>query len=144
MWIAQLLQLPHPVYALITAIIVTDLDATRTRHLGGVRIVATIIGSGVGMLYGMVLGRGMPAMMLAVATAMLLTELMRSGETAKVAGFVACLVLLVDDGMSFAYAFYRSVETIVGICVAWLLALVPPLFGRSAKPNEQAKPTPLR
>jgi uncharacterized membrane protein YgaE (UPF0421/DUF939 family) len=130
LWIAQLLALPHPAFALISAVIVTDLQASRTRRLGGLRILATFIGSAIGAILDATLGPHPLVLASAIFIAMITCDLLRIGETAKLAGFVAALVFLAEDTSSWVYATYRLVETITGIAVAWLLALVPPLLGR--------------
>jgi len=133
--IAERLSLPHPTFALVSTVVVTDLAAERTRQLGGLRMSATLIGAVVGAVLATIAGPRPLIMAIGIATAMLACTLIRAPETAKLGGFVAALVLMTEDGGSWLYAAFRLAETALGIAVAWLLALVPPLIGVHSEPE---------
>jgi uncharacterized membrane protein YgaE (UPF0421/DUF939 family) len=70
-----------------------------------------------------------------ILIAMLACNLVNVQEGAKVAGFICGIVLLSHHSEPWSYAFYRFVETILGIVVAVLVSLVPMLIrvGKSGR-----------
>jgi len=132
--IAQWLRMPFPIYAMLAAVIVTDLSAAETRKLALPRLVGTSIGAVVGALVSLA-ASGPGAMGFGIGVAMLVCHLVRFPEAARVAGYVPAIVLLQYTDHAWGYAFYRFVETVLGIVVAYLLSLLPKLLSRGAAPR---------
>lgn len=65
---------------------------------------------------------------LGVLTAMLLSNLLHADDGAKVAGYICGLILLAHETEPWSYAFYRLIETMLGIVVAGLISLAPKLI----------------
>jgi uncharacterized membrane protein YgaE (UPF0421/DUF939 family) len=65
---------------------------------------------------------------LGVLIAMLVCSLIRMQEGAKVAGYICGIVMLADGAEPWSCAFYRLIETMLGIGVAWVISLVPGLI----------------
>lgn len=126
--IAQLLRLPHPLYAMIAAVIVTDLPASRTRQLALPRLVGTLLGATLGATINPVLQPGALGVGLSILAAMFLSHLLRLHDTAKVAGYVCGIVVLSHGDHPWSYAAYRLAETILGMSLAVLVSLVPKLI----------------
>jgi uncharacterized membrane protein YgaE (UPF0421/DUF939 family) len=126
--LARFLELQYPLYAFIAAVIVTDLSPSQTRQLGVRRIVATVVGAVCGAALSPLLPPGPLTIGLGVLAAMLLSNLLRADEGAKVAGYICGIVLLEHGPEPWSYAFYRLVETILGIVAAVLISLVPKLI----------------
>lgn len=131
---AQLLSLPYPIYAMISAVLVTDLVAAQSRKLALPRLAATVMGTVLGATINSVMPGGVWTVVFGVLGAMLLSDLLRLRHAAKVAGYI-CGVVLIDHGdHPWFYAFMRMAETLVGIAVAVLVSLLPKLVSLDRSP----------
>ena len=128
---AEALGLPSPLYAMIAAVIVTDLVPRRSRELAMPRLLGTMLGTVTGGLLVPVMQAGRWAIGLGVLVAMLLAQLLRLREGARLAGYVCAIVLLEHPGEAWTYAVHRCLETAVGIASAVALSFVPKLLGEA-------------
>ena len=126
--LAQLLRLHYPLYALIAAVIVTDLSPSQTRKLGLWRLVGTVLGATLGAVLSPLLPPAPWAFGLGILVAMFLSSALRLHGAAKVTGYVCGIVLLDHHGHPLSYALHRLIETVLGIGLAWLVSLVPKLI----------------
>jgi len=125
-WVARLLHADYAIYALVGAIIVTDLSPAMTRRLGWQRMAGTVIGAASGAVLLHVLPIGPIALGVAILVSMLVTYLLRlEPSAARVAGYVAAIVMLAYRADPWHYAFARAWETLLGIGAAQLVGLVP-------------------
>jgi uncharacterized membrane protein YgaE (UPF0421/DUF939 family) len=135
--LAELLALPFPIYAMIAAVIVTDLVPAKTRALAVPRLVGTVVGA----CFGAVVARWLPgtgwAVALAIFMPMMACQLAGAPEAAKLAGYVSAIVVLDHAGDPWLYALYRLLETALGIAVAVAGSLVPKLM-RAEAPRARA------
>ena len=60
---------------------------------------------------------------------MLSCTLVRMQEGAKIAGYTCGIVIISFWPDPWTYAYYRLVETMLGIGVAWAISMVPKLVG---------------
>jgi uncharacterized membrane protein YgaE (UPF0421/DUF939 family) len=133
--LARLLHLQHPLYAVISAIIVTDLQPAETRRLALPRLVGTLIGG----VFGAAINSAVPGSSWTVGpgimVAMFVSHLIAPPATAKIVGYV-CAIVLIDHGDApWSYAFFRVIETALGIGTAIGVSIVPKLLqpnGRDA------------
>lgn len=132
--LAGLLQLDFPIYAMIAAVIVTDLSPAATRKLGLRRLAGTILGTVLGAALSALLPAGALTIGIGIFLAMFLSHVLRLSEAAKVSGYVCAIVLLEHAGDPLVYALYRFVETVLGIGVAFLISWVPKLI-RTGEPR---------
>ena len=123
--IAQQLGLQYPIYAMIAGVIVIDLSPQETRRLAWRRLAGTVIGSILGGVLASVLPGGALSVGIGILLAMLLSHLLRLPEAARIAGYLCAIVLLEHAVDQWIYAFWRFIETVLGIGVALLVSQVP-------------------
>ncbi len=126
--IVQWLGMAHPIYAMIAAVIVTDLDAAQSRKFALNRLVGTVIGAGLGALAAPWLAPGPLAVLVAIGAIMLLCHALKLDGAAKISGYICGIVVLEHSGQAWLYAAERLAETLVGVGVALGLSLVPKLI----------------
>ena len=125
---AQLLELQFPIYAMISAVVVTDLKASETWKLGLPRLAGTVLGASLGVLTCAVLRPSAWETGVAIMAAMFLSHLLRLRNSAKVTGYVCGIVLIAYGEHPWSYALHRTIETALGIGMAMLVSLVPKLL----------------
>ena len=126
--VAQWWQLQFPIYAMISAVVVTDLKASETWKLGLPRLVGSIVGAVLGAMTCAFLRPNAWEAGLAIFAAMFLSHLLRLRNAAKVAGYVCGIVLLAFGENPWDYALHRTAETALGIAMAMLVSVVPKLL----------------
>jgi uncharacterized membrane protein YgaE (UPF0421/DUF939 family) len=130
--VAYVLGLEFPLYALIAAIIVTDLSALRTRQLGLQRLIGTVIGAALGATVSTGANHlahvGPLIIAVGVFAAILISYMLGLKEAAKLAGYVCGIVLLDHNAHPWSYAWYRFVETVIGIAAAVTVSVIPKLL----------------
>jgi len=130
--VAEFFRLEYPIYALVGAVIVTDLSPAKTQQLGRARLTGSVVGAVVGASISQFLPQAPWAIALSILVAMFLTFLLRLEGAGKIAGYVCGIVVLSYTAEPWSYALYRLLETVLGISVALLMSFIPPL----RSPNE--------
>src|SRR4051812_3344044 len=123
--IARALQLDTPIFALIAAVIVTDRDPAETRKLAIRRTISTAIGALCGVALAHVLGQSSWEAIIAIFVAMMLSIVVTQLGDPKIAAYLCALIVINYADNPWHYAFYRFIETALGIVVAWAISLVP-------------------
>lgn len=126
--IAELFRLQYPVYAMIGAVIVSDLSPAKTRQLGRQRLAGSALGAALGGVFSQFLPPAAWAIGLSILVAMSLSHLLRLQAAAKLSGYVCAIVLLGYGDDAWFYALYRLIETVLGVGMAVLVSYVPKLI----------------
>ena len=133
--IAQAFRLAFPLYAMIAAVIVTDLSPSQTRNLGLQRLTGTVLGAALGAALSSLHARGPWAIGLGILVTIVLCHLFRLQGATKVAAYVCAIVMLEHGTHPWSYALLRLAETVLGCCVAIGVSLVPKLMRIEASKN---------
>ena len=128
---AQWLRLDFPLYAMIGAVIVTELSPAQTRSLGRRRLLGTVVGALVGAALSCVLPPGPLSIGISILLAMALSHALDLAEAAKVSGYVCAIIVLEHRNEPWSYALARFIETALGIGMAWCVSLVPKFLAAS-------------
>ena len=126
--IAEAIGLPGPIYAMISAVMVTDVEAARTRELAIPRVLGTVVGSVLGGLLAPATAAGLWTIGLGIAAAMLVAHGLRKPDAAKLAGYLCGLVMFTHGADAWGYAWWRFVETLLGIATALAVSFIPRLL----------------
>lgn len=141
LFLARQLNLQFPVYALIAAIIVTDLSPATTRRLAFHRLLGTFLGATLGAAISVAASTSQaaaPTVALAVVGTMLISHLIGIPGAARLAGYVCAIVLVNFNDHPWTYAAYRCAETVLGIATAVVVSFIPKLI----KVDESPEPAP--
>ena len=138
--IAHLLELPGAMYAMIGAIVVSDLKIGQVRRMGLLRTGGTIVGAVVGAATTAWMAPGALSITFAVMLSMFACHLLRIGGGAIISGIVSGLLVLEFSSDPWNFALVRTFETMLGIAVASVVVHVPMLL--PVAPREQPAPAP--
>ncbi len=123
--VATFLKLPYPLYALITALLVTDLSPTKTRQLALSNLAGSVLGAVVGAVCITFLPSAAWSIGLGIFIALFLSHLLHLQEAAKITALVCVIVMLYHGDRPWLFSLYRLVETALGIGIAVLASFVP-------------------
>jgi len=136
---ARWINLPFPIYAMISAVVVTDLSSVETRKLGPARMTGTILGAVIGATTNILLPHGPLTMALGICAAMFASRLLKVGD-GKLAGYVSGIVLLDHSQQPWSYAVLRVLETALGILAAVLISYIPKMIRPQHPESDSSHP----
>ena len=114
-----------PIYAVVTAVVVTDLDPAQTRKLAGPRILGTCIGGIFGGVATLLVHPGIAPVVVTVILAMYVCQLLHLPAAARLAGYVSAIIILGYASDPWTHARDRLIETVVGILAAAAISALP-------------------
>lgn len=142
MGLARQCGLAYPIYALLAAVIVTDLSPFQTRKLGLRRLMATVVGAAWGAMLGQMLKPNAIVVGTGILVAMLICHFVHADDSAKVAGYISGIVIVAHGTNPWSYALLRLTETALGILVAWVISCVPILIRIETEETESKADQP--
>jgi uncharacterized membrane protein YgaE (UPF0421/DUF939 family) len=123
--LATFFQLPYPLYALISALLVTDLSPSRTRQLAFCNLAGSVLGAVVGAVCISLLPSASWSIGLGIFIALFLSHLLHVQDAAKITALVCIIVMLYHGDRPWLFSLYRLMETMLGIGIAVLASFVP-------------------
>ena len=123
--VAAFFQLPYPLYALISALLVTDLSPSKTRQLAFYNLAGSVLGAMVGAVCISFLPSTSWSIGLGVFIALFLSHLLHLQDAAKITALVCVIVMLYHGDRPWIFSLYRLMETVLGIGIAVLASFVP-------------------
>jgi uncharacterized membrane protein YgaE (UPF0421/DUF939 family) len=127
-WAATACGSEYAIYALIAAVVVSNLSPQETRKLAGPRLVGTVVGAVGGAVATYVLPVGPIGLGVAILVAMLTMFLLHLQAAAKIAGYTAAIVMFTHTGDPWIYAAERAFDNVLGIGAAVLVSYLPKLI----------------
>lgn len=123
--VATFFQLPYPLLALITALLVTDLSPSQTRRLAFRSLAGSVLGAVVGAVCISLMPSAPWAIGLGIFIALFLSHLLHIQDAARISALVCGLIMLYHGDRPWVYGLYRLMETMLGIGIAVLVSFVP-------------------
>jgi uncharacterized membrane protein YgaE (UPF0421/DUF939 family) len=120
-YLATLVKLEHPMYAVVASVLATDLSIYETRRQAVPGLLAAALGAFVGLVARSLLEPRLWLVGLAIAAAILLSQVTSLRGVAKLAGLV-CATLMTATDWHWWQAFFRLSEVALGIAGTWLPA----------------------
>ena len=133
--VSRCLGLQFPIYALISAIMVTEYHGHETRQQSVTRFIGNALGITAGGILGTLLGGHALVIGLATFIMVLFCYFFDFAVAAKYSAFVAALTVMDHSTRPWAYGWDRIAETSLGIGFAFAMSLVIPV----PKPKEADK-----
>ena len=140
--IAHAAGLQFPVFAMIAAVIVTDIESSKTREQAIPRVIGTLAGGATGALACYWMPPSAWAVAIAIFVPMFAFRALGMPDAAKLAGYVTALVVLQHSGDTrdaWLYAVDRVIETLLGVCVAVLVSFAPKVLSAE---DDKTRPAP--
>lgn len=138
-WAATRFHSEFAIYALIAAVVVSNLSPEETRKMAGPRLLGTVVGAVGGAVATYVLPVGPLALGVAIMVAMLTMYALRMQAAAKLSGYTAAIVMFTHTGNPWLYATERAFDNVLGIAAAVLVSYMPKLIREPAKADDASQ-----
>jgi uncharacterized membrane protein YccC len=124
LYVTNLFQLPEGYWAAISALIVMQSNVGATLNASRTRLAGTAVGAVVGGLFVALVGMNMLGFALAVAIAFFVCDLLRLGESQRLATVTVAIIMLIGrTNSAWIIALHRFSEVALGIMIALVVSL---------------------
>lgn len=129
LFLSKIAHIPDPTWALISAVVCTELDLGQVRQVVVKRIFATIVGAGIAVAVLMILGLGYVTILTGVVLITLWSHYFIRVSNWKLATATGVIVLVVGlheqtAGLAEHVAIQRALEVIAGSIIAGILSSI--------------------
>ncbi len=137
--------LPGPVWAAVSAVIVTEPSLHPSVKSASYRVIANLIGAFVGAALGTLIGHALPALAIGVVVTGLICHFARLDDALRPAYSAVVIVILASEGSKWAGSLDRVFAVALGcLCALTVGFIFDKLAGKSETPSKDGQPDPQK
>ncbi|WP_454053080.1 FUSC family protein [Clostridium sp. Marseille-Q7071] len=119
---SELLHLEYPFFTAIAAVLAMQGSFIRGYEVGRDRLLGTIVGAIIGLISALIAPGNLVMIFIGIVTVIFLLNVLKWQNSSYVGCLMFCAIMLNLNGDSpYIYAFYRTLDTFIGIIIASLV-----------------------
>jgi uncharacterized membrane protein YgaE (UPF0421/DUF939 family) len=137
--------LPGPVWAAVSAVIVTEPNLHPSVKSASYRVIANLIGAFVGAALGTLIGPALPALAIGIVVTGIVCHFMRLDDALRPAYSAVVIVILASEGSKWVGSLDRVFAVALGcLCALAVGFLFDKLAAKSGTPLKDGQPEPQK